>query len=219
MTITQAPCRKEDGETNRIPEEDNTAGGSLSSGDDGSSSSGNLTSSSPLQTPRECQLMGTSERPYIRGGFGNRAQHRLRSEMVAKQLQPAQWETLADNTVGPNNRIRCVQEGLGSQLPRSKYWRPLVSSGKDPPHQLSRTPSCLSGSEVICLQADSNLDPSSSGQHYSNHLPEQNGRYPFTFTLETGCGNLELVHHKEFDYPCRAPSRNRGCASRLGVMT
>ena len=41
--------------------------------------------------------------------------------------------------------------------------------------------SCHSGSEVICLQPESNLDPSSSGQHYSNHLPEQSGRYPFTF--------------------------------------
>ena len=139
--------------------------------------------------------------------------------MVAKQLLPAQWETLADSTVGPDNRIRCVQKGLGSQLPRSKYWRPLVSSGKDPPHQLSRTTSCLSSSEVICLQPESNLDPSSSGQHYSNRLPEQNGRYPFTFTLKTGCGDLELVHRKELDYPCRTPSRNRECASKLGVTT
>ena len=163
--------------------------------------------------------MGTSERQYIRSGFGNRSQHGVRSEMVAKQLLPAQWETLADSTVGPDNRIRCVQKGLGSQLPRSKYWRPLVSSGKDPPHQLSRTTSCLSSSEVICLQPESNLDPSSSGQHYSNRLPEQNGRYPFTFTLKTGCGDLELVHRKELDYPCRAPSRNRECTSRLGATT
>ena len=34
--------------------------------------------------------------------------------MVAKQLQPAQWETLADNTVGHDNRIRCVQKGLSA---------------------------------------------------------------------------------------------------------
>ena len=96
--------------------------------DDGSSSSSNPTSSSPLQTSRECQIKGTSEWPYIRGRFGYRSQHRVRSGMVAKQLKPAQWETLADRAVGSDNRIRCVRKGLGSQLPRSKHWRPLVRS-------------------------------------------------------------------------------------------
>ena len=38
-TNTQASCRKEHGETNGKSEEDNTAGTSLSSGDDGSGSS------------------------------------------------------------------------------------------------------------------------------------------------------------------------------------
>ena len=158
---------------NGRPEEDNTARASLPSRDDGSSSSGNPTTS-PLQTPRECQVKDTLKWPYIRGRFGYRSQHGVRSGMVAKQLQPTQWETLTDRAVGSDNRIRCVQKGLGSQLPRSEHGRPLVCSGKDPSHQLSRTTGCLSGSEVICLQAESNLDSSSFGQYYSNHFPEQN---------------------------------------------
>ena len=70
------------------------------------------------------------------------------------------------------------------------------------------------GSEVICLQAESNVDSSSFGQYYSNRFPEQNGWYPFTSTLNTGCGDLELVHRKELDYPCRAPSRKAASSSR-----
>ena len=157
-TNSQASHPEEDGGTNGRPEEENTAGASLPSRDDGSGSSGNPTSFSPLQTSRECQVKSTLEWLYIQGRFGYRSQHEVRSGMVAKRLQPAQWETLADRAVGSDNRIRCIQKGLGSQLPRSKYWRPLVRSGKDPSHQFSRTTGCLSGSEVICLQPESNLD-------------------------------------------------------------
>ena len=64
-TNSQASCSEKDGETNGRPEEDNTVGASLPSKDECGSSSSNPTSSSPLQTPIECQVKGTSEWPYI----------------------------------------------------------------------------------------------------------------------------------------------------------
>ena len=115
-TNSQASSPEEDGEKNDGLEEDNTAGASLPSRNDGSGSSGNPTSSSALQTSRECQIKGISEWPYIRGRFGYQSQHGARSGMVAKQLQPAQWETLADRAVGSDNRIRCVQKGAGEPV-------------------------------------------------------------------------------------------------------
>ena len=103
-------------ETNGRPEEDNTTGTSLHSWDDGSGSSGNPTSSSPLQTYRECQVKGTSEWlyirvvihtsgytyewPYIRGRFGYRSQHEAdlewwlsnSSQHNGRPLQIGQWD-------------------------------------------------------------------------------------------------------------------------------
>ena len=113
---------------------------------------------------------------------------------------------------------RCLEDGVGSQLPGCDHWRSLDNSGKDQPHQLSRAASCLPSSEVLCPQTRKYLDPSSFGQHNSDCFPKQNGRSPLNPTLETGSRGLELVHRKEHD-PFRTPSGYRKHSCGLGITS
>ena len=63
-----------------------------------SSSSSNPTSSSPLQTSRECQIEGTSEWLYIQGRFGYRSQHGSNSSQHnGSPLQIGQWDLTVES--------------------------------------------------------------------------------------------------------------------------
>ena len=101
---------------------------------------------------------------YIRGRLWDRSQHGVRSGMVENNSSKCNRRTLVDHAMGSDDQTRCIQKELGSQL----QTLPLVISGKDPSSQFRHATGCLSSSEIICLQQpDSNLDPSSPGQHSS----------------------------------------------------
>ena len=218
-TNTKVACLEEDGEKDDKPEEDDNTGTGFPHRINGSRSPGNPSSTSPLQALGESQVKGTQEKSHIRDSDGDRHRHGVRHGMVGGQLQPPQWETPADCTMGSNDRIRCIHDRLGGQLPGGEYWRTLDSPGKDPPHQLPGATGCLPSCEVICLQTKRDLYPPPSGQYHSDCIPEQDGRYPFTPTLKPSSRDLELVPQEKHDYPRGAPSGGRECASRLGVST
>lgn len=89
-TGAQAACPGEDGETGHRPEKDDNTGTSILAGE---MVAAHLAAPLHYRYPQ-------------RDRVGDRLQH----EMVAGQFQLSQWETLADHTMGPNNRVRCVQD-------------------------------------------------------------------------------------------------------------
>ena len=70
----------------------------------------------------------------------------------------------------------------------------MDTTGEKLSHQLSGAPGSLPCPEVVCSSGDFNLDPTLAGQRNSHCLFEQDGRYSFTVSVQTGSTDLGLVH-------------------------
>ena len=217
--VTQATLLEEASKANEEPGEDHGAGVGTDPGNNGSCTPCDTPSTTPLQEPRGSQDKSAEGRVLIRFPSECQLRHEARSDLVGGQCQPSQWTSTTDYTLGPYYRVGCFHNWMGSQLPRKEHWGPMDTTGEKLSHQLSRAPGSFPCSEVICSSGDFNLNPASAGQCNSHCLFEQDGRYSFSVTVQTGSTDLGLVHREEHNNSCRASSREAKCTSRLGVSS
>ena len=99
--------------------------------------------------------------------------------MVVEEVIPTQRETLTDHPLGQNDRIGCVEDGMGCIQPGCVDWRPMDSPGECPEYQLSGAASSILGTKILGSSAEDHLNSAQNGQHYGNRLRQPNGRYTF----------------------------------------
>ena len=131
------------------------------------------------------------------------------------KLRPPQWKTSTDHHVGLIHRVRCIEDRLGSNLPRKRYRRPLDGPGKSPSHKLPQIESSLLSPQVLCEGSQQCFNFTSAGQHNGHSLYQQNGWNPLSTPFQFSSGNMELVLREGDNNPCRASPRSGECASRL----
>ena len=86
-----------------------------------------------------------------------------------------QWQTYQTPKGRENNRVRCLDNRLGSQLPGSPDRGPMGSEGSPDAYQLVRAEGSLSSIGNICSKLDELACPTVAGQLNRNRLNKQKG--------------------------------------------
>ena len=135
----------------------------------------NHSSSSPvLQEP-------TTLPPIVVGGGGAGLLNSSASDtgghrgagMVASTPDTMEWEVSTIPKTVSDNRNRCLQHRMGSNLSGSPEGRSLVKDQETNAHQLLRTTGRSPSCEVLCKGQARHNDPSEDGQHNCSHLHQQ----------------------------------------------
>ena len=157
--------------------------------------------------------------PFLRPCSTNIRGHPIRFEMVDPSGQLLQWVAIANYSMGPDYRIRCLQARLGCQLPRDKYRRTMDSFRTLRTHKLTGDEGSLSGLTIILFEENIYFSSPSNGKYYSDLLLEQVRRQPLTILIRSGQRNLDLMHPKENNHPCQTLARVEEYPCRLGKST
>ena len=127
-----------------------------------------------------------------------------------RPLQIRQWDLMIET---------CIPDGMGNQLSRTQHRGPLDRRGAKSAHQLLRAHGCLPCTESLPPQPGTIVHPTPPGQYHSDSLPESDGRYSLTPSLEASSGDMRMVHSERIHNPCRAPPGDGEHQGRLVVTS
>ena len=92
-----------------------------------------------------------------------------------------------------DNRVGCLQHGMGSPTRQATDRWEVVSSRNRSPHQLSQTASYLSSPTVLCQRQQRDYRADKVGQCHSSDIHQQTGGNSLSTIVPTGIDNLEVV--------------------------
>ena len=136
-----------------------------------------------------------------------------------QELPQTQWQVNANSAVGHGDRIRCIDAGLGSESQQHQHRRTMGTTREVIPHQLPRVTGSIFGPQDLCHQRIQQGNSPEIRQCDSHCLPQQNGGDPFRDTLQSGSAHFGMVLGEEYIHPCRTPTREAECQSRLALTT
>ena len=143
-----------------------------------------------------------------------------RSNLVAIPGQKAAnaIPNIAQNT-RHDNRVRCLQQGLGSSTGRTEYRGQVVTGGNLTPHKLSRAIGSLPGTAKLC-QVQSLYDNSDKiGQRHSGDVYQQARGHAFSPVVSTGLDNMGMVPGERYTLTSRTSPREGECNSGSGIAS
>ena len=181
-----------------------------------SSSSGSPTALPPLG---ESQDYSTKTQSQLQHSGDNLRQHEAGFNLVVPRTPQTQWQVNANSAVGHGDRIRCINAGLGSESQQHQHRRTMGTTREVIPHQLPRVTGSIFGPQDLCHQHIQQGNSPEIRQCDSHCLPQQNGGDPFRDTLQSGSAHLGMVLGEEYIHPCRTPTREAECQSRLALTT
>ena len=96
-------------------------------------------------------------------------------------------------STGPkhDNRIQCLQYGLGSSTRRNSDWSMVNDRGLKS-HKLPQATSSLSSNTIFCKTEVQHHYSPENGQHHSSDIHKQNGGHPFSGTFSASPDGMEL---------------------------
>ena len=147
---------------------------------DGGSPPSDSTSTAILQTTGMDQNLLSQSWPFLQRYSPNIQGHPIRFEVVDSRGQLLQWAAIANCSMEPDYRIRCLQAGLGCQLPRDKYRWTMDGFRTIRTHKLTGDEGSLSGLTIFLFEENIYFSSPSNGQYYSDLLLEQVRRQPLT---------------------------------------
>jgi len=138
--------------------------------------------------------------------------------MVAIPRQKVAVKPYCTNSPISDNRVRCIQKGLGcsTQWPGSNS-RCLVSGGEEPPHQLPGVAGSISNPSGLWEELDCHNSPLPSRQCDSSDLHQSEGRHHFCSATSVSTHYVDLVCLQKYHAQCGAPSRSPQHNSRSQI--
>ena len=119
---------------------------------------------------------------------------------------------------GHDNRVRCLQHGLGSSAGRNADWGSLVNERGLKPYQLPRAVSSVSSSTVFCETEAQHYNPLEDGQRHCGDIHKQDGGHPIRGTLPSSPDHMELVSAAEHISDSRISPRGGEHSGRRRVQ-
>ena len=177
------------------------------------------TGSTILQTPADGFIRGPPEvGPELRHPPVPVGGQQGGTEMVGHGDVSLEWEDDPSETYGPDNRVRCLQHRLGSNLPGDRHRGTLVSPGKEVAHQLPRTPGSNPSIKNICKRQEITVSATEAGQHIGSSLYKQPGRDHLETTGYPDPRPMDVVPGEEHTHPGSTPAGGAELHSRQGVQ-
>ena len=185
-------------------------------GESSSNSSGTTLGSPTLQSltvSNECNpsslISGCGitrpQKVQYEGAFGWGEQGRFEMVEAAGQ-EEVEISNPASKTYS-DDRIRCLNQGLGGSTEHSDRNRCLVSSGSLKPHQLPRVAGNISGSQGIWQVLDWPDSPAPDGQLYSSDICKPKRGHLLPELVPASHFHLGVVPGQEHHTGCRASPR------------
>ena len=145
-----------------------------------------------------------------------RGQGQPRMVVCSRQEDP---NAISSPTPGTNhdNRVRCLQHGVGSSTRRVPDGWKMVPRGNLSPHKLSRTTSCLSSAVVLCQAQQRDHRPNEVGQCHGGDIHQQARGNALPGTLSARTHDLGLVCTEGCFSGCKTPTREGQYNSRSGI--
>ena len=146
-----------------------------------------------------------------------RGQGQPRMVVCSRQEDP---NAISSPTPGTDhdNRVRCLQHGVGSSTRRAPDGWKVVSRGNLSPHNLSRTTSCLSSAAVLCQVQQRDHRPNEVGRCHGGDIHQQARGNALPGTLSARIHDLGLVCTEGCFSGCRTPTREGQYNSRSGIV-
>ena len=116
-----------------------------------------------------------------------------------------------------DNRVGCLQPGVGSPTRRAPDGWTVVPSGNLSPHKLSRTAGSLSSSTVFCQAQQGDYHPNEIRQCHRGDIHQQVGGGALPGTVSASADDLGLVCAERSLSGSRTPTRERQHNSRSGI--
>ena len=168
-----------------------------------------LTNVPVRSSKQECSVLRSASPPLSREQRG--------TSVVGHTHEELEWENPSKKGDRPDNRLRCISNGLGSSLSGPKDRRSMVETRETDAHQLPGADGSNTGSTDIYKESDRSLGAAEDRQHYSSSLHQQ----PWGHSLQGATGSVkesvDVVPGTEYPYHCTAPTGHTECHSRYGV--
>ena len=118
-----------------------------------------------------------------------------------------------------DNRVRCLQQGLGSPTRRTEHWGKVVAGRILTPHKLPRVIGSLPGTVELC-QAQLQYDNSDeNGQCHSSDIHQQARRDTLSPVVSNDLDNMGVEPAEEYIPNSRTSPREGECCSRSGIKS
>ena len=119
--------------------------------------------------------------------------------MVRRYAHFLQWSPSADPMLG---HYRCLQRGVGSQLPGIIHRGAMDIRGTSPPYNFFRDEGSLLRLEVFLHQQTIDFGVAMPRQYYSNHISQQDGWTSLNYLVRFSFSGVRLAYPEEHPYPC-----------------
>ena len=126
--------------------------------------------------------------------------------MVGEPPSSVEWQDPGSRENSSGHRVRCIQTGLGGNLPRSPNRGSLVQERSPDAHQLSGGTGSIFSGEMLCQSKEEFDSYAQNRQHECSHLCEQSWRNSVTEPDVHHQGALDVVHAKGHNTSSRTPA-------------
>ena len=116
-----------------------------------------------------------------------------------------------------DDRVRCLQQGLGSPSGGPKHWGKVVSRGILTPHKLPGVTGSLPSSTEPCQTQSQNDNSVKDGQCHGSDIYQQARRHSLSCIVPIGIKDMGVEPTKGHIPDSRTSARDRECGSRSGI--
>ncbi len=187
-----------------------------------SNKTGSPTSTTTLQTSTNAENERTPEiRTKLRGNVRTNPSMQNRTKMVDGTLGELEWQNTPNTIPRPDDNVRRLERGLGSNNGRSPSPRTMESGRSKTAHQRPRTDSSRPGTENVHQTNGKVSCTPANGQQLSSSCNIENGNEQIPITTKSNERNLESSTTKGDHTYCRTSARReerRGRQTEQGVQ-
>ena len=155
--------------------------------------------------------------PVLRstGSFDTRMQGG--TEVVGHPHDKLEWEVSPQEGGGFDNRLRCLPDWVGCNLPEPEDRRSMVPGGRQNAHKLFRAAGSNSSSQDISERQKQDACTTQIRQHHCSGIYKQPGRNSLQESGRPGKEFVDVVPGEEYSYHSPASARSSECDSRYGI--
>jgi len=115
-----------------------------------------------------------------------------------------------------NNRVRCLQQGVGNLTGQNEHWGKVVAGGIFTPHKL---PGSLPSIAELYKTQQQYDNSDENGQCHSSDIHQQARRDTLSLVVSIGLDNMGVESAEEYFPNSRTPPREGECCSRSRIKS
>ena len=140
------------------------------------------------------------------------------ASLVGHKDDPLEWENNPDAGSPTDHRVRCLNRGLGSNMPGIRHRWAMVRTGEDLAYKLPRAPSSHTGTENVREEENQSVSAAQIGQYNSCGLHKQSGWDNFKETCRPDTRPMDVVPGEEYTRPSPTPAGSTELYGGQGVQ-